>query len=33
MGMGVERRAFVAIVCTAIAVGARMEWGLEWSRG
>ena len=25
--MGMERRFFLTIVCTAIAVGARMEWG------
>ena len=25
MDMGVERRAFVDIICTAIATGARME--------
>ena len=27
MDMGVERRAFVDIICTAIATGARMEYG------
>ena len=28
--MGVDRGAFVVIICTAITYGARMEWGLEW---
>ena len=28
MDMGVERRAFVDIICTPIAVVARVEWGL-----
>jgi hypothetical protein len=27
--MGVERRVYSAIICTAITVGARMEWGLR----
>ena len=26
MGVGMERRTFVATICTAITVGARMEY-------
>ena len=29
MGVGVERGAFVELICTAIAVGARTECGLD----
>jgi hypothetical protein len=28
MELGVERGAFVDLICTSINVGARLEWGL-----
>ena len=31
MDMGVERGAFVELICTPNTVGARMEWRLSFS--